>query len=176
MIKSMTGFASLTRDDERAGLGVTVRSVNHRFLDLQLRLPPAIADLEPRLRALVQKHLARGRVEISVSLQLRQPAAPLVELNEEFAQALAAAVEQARSRGVISGELTASDLVRLPQALLHYLSTRGKDRILYASDYPVLSFQRCLDEARKLELAPEVLDAWLYGNAEAFFFAPETRP
>ena len=56
-------------------------------------------------------------VEISVSLQLRQAAAPQVELNEEFAQALAAAVQLARSRGVISGELTASDLLRLPQAL-----------------------------------------------------------
>jgi uncharacterized protein (TIGR00255 family) len=117
MIKSMTGFASLTRDDERGAIGVTIRSVNHRFLDLQLRLPAAIADVEPRLRAVVQKHLARGRVEISVSLQLRQPAAPQVELNEEFAQALAAAVQLARSRGVISGELTASDLLRLPQAL-----------------------------------------------------------
>ena len=117
MIKSMTGFASLTRDDERGALGVTIRSVNHRFLDLQLRLPQAIADMEPRLRAVVQKHLARGRVEISVSLQLRQAAAPQVELNEEFAQALAAAVQLARSRGVISGELTASDLLRLPQAL-----------------------------------------------------------
>ena len=117
MIKSMTGFASLTRDDERGAMGVTIRAVNHRFLDLQLRLPPAIADMEPRLRALVQKHLARGRVEISVSLQLRQAAAPQVELNEEFAQALAAAVDLARSRGVISGELTASDLLRLPQAL-----------------------------------------------------------
>ena len=59
---------------------------------------------------------------------------------------------------------------RLPQALLHYLSTRGKDRILFASDYPVLSMQRCLDEARKLDLAPEVQAAWLHGNAEAFFF------
>jgi uncharacterized protein (TIGR00255 family) len=117
MIKSMTGFASLTRDDERGALGVTIRSVNHRFLDLQLRLPQAIADMEPRLRAVVQKHLARGRVEISVSLQLRQAAAPQVELNEDFAQALAAAVQLARSRGVISGELTASDLLRLPQAL-----------------------------------------------------------
>ena len=97
MIKSMTGFASLTRDDERGAIGVTIRSVNHRFLDLQLRLPPSIADLEPRLRALVQKHLARGRVEISVSLQLRQVPAPQVELNEEFAQALAAAMEQARA-------------------------------------------------------------------------------
>jgi uncharacterized protein (TIGR00255 family) len=117
MIKSMTGFASLTRDDERGAIGVTIRSVNHRFLDLQLRLPQAIADMEPRLRAVVQKHLARGRVEISVSLQLRQAAAPQVELNEEFAQALAAAVQLARRRGVISGELTASDLLRLPQAL-----------------------------------------------------------
>jgi uncharacterized protein (TIGR00255 family) len=117
MIKSMTGFASLTRDDERGTLGVTIRSVNHRFLDLQMRLPPVIADLEARLRALLQKHLARGRVEVSVSLQLRQASAPHVELNEEFAQALAAAVEQARARGVISGMLTAGDLLRLPQAL-----------------------------------------------------------
>ena len=117
MIKSMTGFASLTRDDERAAIGVTIRSVNHRFLDLQLRLPPAIADLEPRLRAAMQKHLARGRVEVSVSLQLRQPAPPQVELNEAFAQALASAIEQARSRGVVSGTLTAGDLLRLPQAL-----------------------------------------------------------
>ena len=117
MIKSMTGFASLTRDDERGTLGVTIRSVNHRFLDLQMRLPPVVADLEARLRALVQKHLARGRVEVSVSLQLRQAAAPLVELNEEFAKALAAVVEQARGRGVISGMLTAGDLLRLPQAL-----------------------------------------------------------
>jgi uncharacterized protein (TIGR00255 family) len=117
MIKSMTGFASLTRDDERGAIGVTIRAVNHRFLDLQLRLPPAIADLEPRMRALVQKHLARGRVEISVSLQLRQAAAPQVELNEEFAKALASAIEQARARGLVAGELTPGDLLRLPQAL-----------------------------------------------------------
>jgi uncharacterized protein (TIGR00255 family) len=117
MIKSMTGFASLTRDEERGAIGVTIRSVNHRFLDLQLRLPPSIADLEPRLRALVQKQLARGRVEISVSLQLRQVAAPEVELNEPFVNALSAAIEQARQRGVVDGALTPGDLLRLPQAL-----------------------------------------------------------
>jgi uncharacterized protein (TIGR00255 family) len=117
MIKSMTGFASLTRDDERGAIGVTVRSVNHRFLDLQLRLPAAVADLEPRLRALVQKRLARGRVEITIGLQLRQPAAPEVVLNAEFAEALASAIEQARSRGLVAGVLEAGDLLRMPQAL-----------------------------------------------------------
>ena len=117
MIKSMTGFASLSRDDERGAIGVTIRSVNHRFLDLQLRLPPSIADVEPRLRALVQRQLARGRVEISVSLQLRQVLAPQVELNEEFAKALTTAMEQARARGLVEGTLTPGDLLRLPQAL-----------------------------------------------------------
>jgi uncharacterized protein (TIGR00255 family) len=117
MIKSMTGFAALSRDHEHAAIGVTIRSVNHRFLDIQLRLPPAIADLEPRLRALVQKHLARGRVEIAVSLQLRQNSAPQIELNAEFAEALSAAIEQARSRGLVAGALSPGDLLRLPQAL-----------------------------------------------------------
>ncbi len=59
---------------------------------------------------------------------------------------------------------------RLPESLLHYMRTRGKDRILFASDYPVLSMERCLGEASALDLPPEVLDGWLYGNAQAFFF------
>jgi predicted TIM-barrel fold metal-dependent hydrolase len=59
---------------------------------------------------------------------------------------------------------------RLPASLLHYMATRGKDRILFASDYPVLSMQRCLDEAAALDLAEDVRQAWLHDNADAFFF------
>ncbi len=49
MIKSMTGFASLTHEDDRATIGVTVKTVNHRFLDVQLRMPQSLADLESRV-------------------------------------------------------------------------------------------------------------------------------
>jgi uncharacterized protein (TIGR00255 family) len=117
MINSMTGFASLTRDDEMAAVGVTIRSVNHRFLDLQLRLPSPLSDLEPRVRALVQSRLSRGRVEVSISLQLRQVPPPDVDLNGPFVEALSAAMSQARAAGIIDGGLTAGDLLRLPQAL-----------------------------------------------------------
>jgi uncharacterized protein (TIGR00255 family) len=113
----MTGFASLTHEDERAMIGVTVRAVNHRFLDLQLRIPSSLADLEPRVRALLQKRLARGRVELAITVQLRTAAAPTVELNAEFAHALTAALEQARDRGLVAGPLTPGDLLRLPQAI-----------------------------------------------------------
>jgi len=59
---------------------------------------------------------------------------------------------------------------RLPESLLHFMRTRGKDRIMFASDSPVLSMTRCLAEAEQLDLDPEVLDAYLYANAQEFFF------
>ena len=117
MIKSMTGFASLTHEDERATIAVTVRAVNHRFLDLQLRVPHAFGDVEPRLRTLLQKRLARGRVEVGISVQVRDLSVPTVELNLEVAQALSTAIEQARSQGLVSGTLSPGDLLRLPQAI-----------------------------------------------------------
>ena len=43
MIKSMTGFTSVTREDERATITITIRALNHRYLDLQLRVPQSIA-------------------------------------------------------------------------------------------------------------------------------------
>jgi uncharacterized protein (TIGR00255 family) len=117
MIKSMTGFASLTHEDERATIGVTIRAVNHRFLDVQLRIPQLLGELEPRVRALLQKRLARGRIELAISVQLRHAAAPSVELNADFANALAAALDQAREQGLVTGTLTPGDLLRLPQAI-----------------------------------------------------------
>ena len=59
---------------------------------------------------------------------------------------------------------------RLPESLLHYMRTRGTDRILFASDFPVLSMQRCIGEAEALDLPDDVRQAWLHGNAERFFF------
>ena len=117
MIKSMTGFASLTHEDDRATIGITLRAVNHRFLDVQLRIPQALADLESRIRVLLQKRLARGRVELSISMQLRNTTTPSVELNEDFANALSAAMDRARERGLISGTLTPGNLLRMPQAI-----------------------------------------------------------
>ena len=117
MIKSMTGFAALTREDDRATIAVTIRAVNHRHLDLQLRSPQSLSSIEGELRALVAKHVARGRVELSVSLQFRQTPGVDIDFNEEFARALEIALDKARERGLVSGALTPGDLLRLPQAI-----------------------------------------------------------
>jgi uncharacterized protein (TIGR00255 family) len=117
MITSMTGFASASRDRDDVSVTVTVRAVNHRFLDLQIRVPAMLASFENTIRGLVQKRVARGRVEVSIAVQDRRRRAVDVALNHGLIQGVSAALLQAREEGFIAGNLTPSDLLRLPDAL-----------------------------------------------------------
>jgi len=117
MIKSMTGFASLTRDEESAAVSVAVKGVNHRFLDLQLRVPGSLAAVESRLRALVQQRVARGRIELSVSVVTRRAPTVEVEVNDSVIEGLSSALDRARERGLIVGALSPGDVLRFPQAV-----------------------------------------------------------
>ena len=119
MIKSMTGFASLTRDDERGTIGVTIRAVNHRFLDMQLRLPPPLAD--PRSRTCARWCRSGWRADASrlrVSLQTapgrrRRASSCKRSSRRRCRRRWSRRGTRAWSRGM----LTPGDLLRLPQAL-----------------------------------------------------------
>ena len=118
MIKSMTGFASVDRELNAATVGVTVRSVNHRHLDVQVRLSARLASQEGDLRGLVQKWVARGRVELAVTIRASLAPAVKATLNESLVEALAKAMGKAQGRGLASGGLTAGDLIRFPGAIV----------------------------------------------------------
>ena len=113
----MTGFASLTREDASATVSVTIKSVNHRFLDLQMRVPSMLQHLEGAIRTRVQGAVARGRIEVSVSLQLRHTASYAVDVNESIVAAVHAATAPMREAGIVSGQLGIGDLLRIPQAI-----------------------------------------------------------
>src|SRR5437773_542754 len=118
MIKSMTGYASLTREGEAATITMTAKGVNHRFLDLQLRMPAALAPIESKLRAAVQQKIARGRIEVAIAMQPRVASAAVqIDVNDAVIEALSSALERARERGLVSGALSPGDLLRFPQAI-----------------------------------------------------------
>jgi predicted TIM-barrel fold metal-dependent hydrolase len=58
-----------------------------------------------------------------------------------------------------------------PPQLIQFMNTRGQDKIMFASDHPVLSFERCVQESQDLDLREGVLDKFLYANAERLFFS-----
>ncbi len=68
MICSMTGYGRAEASGPRLALTVEVKSVNHRHLDVALKLPRAMSSLEPDARRLVQSTVQRGRVDVAVSL------------------------------------------------------------------------------------------------------------
>jgi uncharacterized protein (TIGR00255 family) len=142
MIKSMTGFSAATRERELATVSVSVKSVNHRFLDVQFRLPQVTPIAEAALRIIVQKYVARGRVEITAHVQLRRASAPSVEINEAFVAALADAVDRARTRGFVAGSLSPADLLRFPQAI-----TISDQAIVGAPEEETKQVQQLAEEA-----------------------------
>jgi len=117
VIRSMTGFASISREVDGERVSVTVKSVNHRFLDTQIKAPQALAPLEARVRALVQAKLTRGRVELSIGMEHTAPPAREVVLDEALLAQVSRVFEAARAKGVFTGSLSASDVLRIPQAI-----------------------------------------------------------
>ena len=116
MIYSMTGFGRARREIEGLGLEVEVRSVNHRYLDLSVRLPRVLMDQEPAIKKRIRSDLSRGKVDVSVSLTTRAAAA-ILEIDEAIAAQYVAASETLRERhalGAGGGSLDVAALLALP--------------------------------------------------------------
>ena len=117
MIRSMTGFAAVGREENGDKVNITVKSVNHRFLDIAMRVPQSLGALESRIRAVLQQRLTRGRVEVSLSVETTAAPARDVVLDEGLLDRIAQALDAARARGLVTGTLSVSDVLRLPQVL-----------------------------------------------------------
>lgn len=117
MIRSMTGFAAVSREESGDKVSVTLKSVNHRFLDVQIKAPQMLTSIEHRLRVLLQQRLTRGRVEVTLFVERTGTPAREVVLDERLLERVVEVLEGARARGLIAGELTMSDILRLPQVL-----------------------------------------------------------
>jgi len=117
VIRSMTGFAALSRETAGQRVSLSVKSVNHRFLDVVVKAPQVLSPLEARLKAIAQRLVTRGRVDVSLAVEFTVMPPREVVLDEPLLERIAAALDSARERGLVKGELTASDVLRIPQVL-----------------------------------------------------------
>lgn len=111
-LKSMTGYAQAQTSAAGVGLRISIRSVNHRFLDLHLRVPEGFEALEPRIRQIVRERLRRGHLDLTLRYELSGPAA--VSVNQEVAAAYLRAVEELRKQYGVGSEPDLAAILRLP--------------------------------------------------------------
>ena len=117
MINSMTGYATAALELPFGVLTVEMRSVNHRYLDVQFRLPDDLRAIEPTLREMLQSRISRGKVECRVSFAAAPGANKSLKLNEELLLQLEALELKIRTMLVGAGQLSTADLLRWPGVL-----------------------------------------------------------
>ncbi len=115
-ISSMTGFARVqVREQDRIGYTLSIKTVNHRFLDLQFRLPPGLDGLEMELRKMLKENLVRGHVDLSLAVD--RIAQQKAGYNRELVADYLAAFAAAREEHGLTGEPDLNAVLRLPGAL-----------------------------------------------------------
>lgn len=113
----MTGYGTAAIESTAVRGAVSVRSVNHRFLDTSIHLSRRLSALEGDVKGSVQKRIGRGRVEVAVQAAIAEEgAAPVVTARPIVAGVVAALRGLQREHG-LAGEVTVSDVARFPGAL-----------------------------------------------------------
>jgi uncharacterized protein (TIGR00255 family) len=168
---SMTGFARVqVRVNDQLSYTLSVKSVNHRFLDLQFRLPSGLDGLEMELRKALKDALIRGHVELTLAVD--RGAQQKAGYNRELIASYLAAFREAQSDHGVKGEPDLNAALRLPSALQS--ESRGDDDLtLIAASVPE-QIGSLLDQLKAMRAREgEALAAILHGTLDRLAEATE---
>ncbi len=150
-IQSMTGFGKKDFLAENFSLGIEIKSVNNRYLDIQMKMPRNLIFLEAKLKQALGQHIARGSVVCQLQYQDAKKEKESFELNEPVFTAFNKLLEKAHAR--LPGEKTVNmlDVLRWPDILLN--NNAGEDEESIAANVLPLFEEACLElvKARKHE-------------------------
>ena len=127
MLRSMTGYGCSERTDDEVRVRVEMRSVNQRFLDVQVKAPRAMLQVEDRVRGLVESRLSRGRVTVYIEWKSASELAPTVNI-----AAAREIVRQLRRLGEelsVPGDVDLPLVARFPQVFEQDGTSEGADEV-----------------------------------------------
>jgi uncharacterized protein (TIGR00255 family) len=175
----MTGFARVSVEiSAQSSYVLTLKSVNHRFLDLHLRLPSGFDELEMELRKVLKEHLLRGHVELT--LQVERTALAMGGINRDLVAAYVAAFQTAADEFELQGQPDLNVILRMPGVLQAESRPSDEDRAALAASVlqnavPLLAELKAM-RMREGAALVEVLNATLDRLTQAVVGVAELRP
>jgi uncharacterized protein (TIGR00255 family) len=116
MVSSMTAYGRAQDHTDLGQVCWEIRTVNHRFLDIHIRIPDMFREMEMSWRNLIRGRLQRGKVECNLSF-LPEKAAPNLRLNHSIVSQLSNCAEDLKQYEGVSSQLTAIDILKWPQVV-----------------------------------------------------------
>lgn len=117
MIKSMTGFGRGESSGEGKEFLVEIKTVNHRYSDVFIKMPRQISFLEDKIREVVSKIISRGKIDVYVSFENHSEDSKVVALDEPLVKAYMNAITQLRDRFNLKDDISVSLVSRFPDIL-----------------------------------------------------------
>ncbi len=112
MVKSMTGFGRSEAIVNGITVSVELKSVNHKFFEMNARMPRAYAFIEEKLKGLLKEYITRGKIDVFVNIDTGDMVATTIKINHSFAKAYLDAVEELSVTYGIKNDITAVALMR----------------------------------------------------------------
>jgi uncharacterized protein (TIGR00255 family) len=159
-MKSMTGYGEASQNIAGTKVTVQIRSLNHRHLDLQLRVPREYLSFEETIRKVVREKIARGRIDLFINRYGTKPQAQKLEMNDALVGQYIARLKQLKKKYRIGGELGLSSLMQVPE-LFHIREVEAdhageRDAVLKALALALKKLERSRDrEGRQLRIDME---------------------
>lgn len=117
MLLSMTGYGRAEGRDRGRTVSVEIRTVNHRFAEISIRLPKSLAMLENRVRDRIQEKLSRGKITVAVTLDGDDGEMGELRIDEGVARKYAALLRDLKEKLHLKGDLELSTFVTLPDVI-----------------------------------------------------------
>ena len=114
MIKGMTGFGTAQIMAHNVKVVIEIKSLNHRYCDINFYLPVGFASVENKIRQIAQKTIERGRVTIAV--RITEKPAQKISLNKKVIKQYMRHAHSLKKEFRLKGEISLADIMRLPGA------------------------------------------------------------
>ncbi len=117
MVKSMTGYGKGVAENADAKITIEMKSVNHRYLDLSIKLPKKLNFLEQAVRNKISSTISRGKVDLYITLEEHSDACYQVSVNEAMAKKYFDSISSMADAIGVANDIKASHIVRLPDVI-----------------------------------------------------------
>lgn len=151
MIKSMTGFGRSEYADEKRNVIVEIKSVNHRYGDINIKMPRRYSFAEEKLKGKIKDVVRRGKVDVSIIVENLGEEDTTISLNTVVAKQYYDNLQALQSTFSLTGEISLPYLASLPDVLKAIPNVKDEEAICQQLEIPVLEAARRLDDMRLME-------------------------
>ncbi|OLR55402.1 YicC family protein [Hornefia porci] len=151
MIKSMTGFGRGEFSDGKRSVTVEIRTVNHRYCDIAVRMPRRYSFVEDKVRKTIREKISRGKADVSVLVENITESDVTIRLNEPVADQYIENLNRLKNEFRLDGEISLSLIAQMPEVLKQIPDVEDEDEMTRCILTPVLQAVENLEEMRAAE-------------------------